>query len=909
MQKIQLLNTMLMKKRLTLLLTALVAMSLQTFATVSIKTYNESATFTSATNTDIKSGTITWDKATKTVTFDNVSIEITRSGEDFEIQGSGNVTIKLIGDNSIKSSSYTAFFHMVEGVVTITSDDGKGTLTCEGTHGIYVNYKAAELVIKKCKVTATGTSGGGINGDGWNKESFAKLTIDFADVIAKGTVGFSKYGSISWVDDLVVNDCFIKAPSGVSFRMLPIEIGGTTYSVGGITTDNETFTTEEIVFSRLSIDEFFPDANFRKYVKSYIDTDHSGYLNEAEMDAVNCIDFYWYSITNVKDLTGIELFSELKILNCSNNDLSSNGINLYGNPKLEELTMYGCKLADIDLTMLTELKHLDLGYNNLTTLNVSNNTKLTYLDYYANYSMTTSVDISMLTDLEFLNVSRTPNGTLDVSHNTKLTYLNCRQIGLTALNVSMLPNLQTLICDQNDIKELDLSSNTLLEDLNYAYNYHTTSLNISACTKLKKLQAHYCGLTELTLPSSTDLNEMDIYANEIHGTAMKALVESLPTVTSGNMKVISDWAYEENVITTTQVAAATAKGWTVLYKDGSSWKPYAGSAPGIAIDATNFPDDNFRAEIKKKKYDDDQDGFLSDEEIADTKLIEVNSLGISNLKGLEFFTSLKYLHCNYNNLTAIDVTPFADLEILYCVENQLTALDVTKNLALRDFCCRGNKLTELDVSKNSALLYLYCQENQLTALDVKSNPSLKILSCSSNLLTELDVTKNTELVTLDCYNNALTTLDLTKNAKLMNLDCSMNQLTALDLSKFAHTDMPWVYIFGNNIDETAMQALVESLPTVTDGCLYVIDSSYAGEKNVINTLQVALALTKGWAVMDFYTDDLYAGTVPTGIGSLTPNPSPMGEGSGYYTLDGRKLDGTPTTKGIYIHNGSKVVVK
>ena len=46
------------------------------------------------------------------------------------------------------------------------------------------------------------------------------------------------------------------------------------------------------------------------------------------------------------------------------------------------------------------------------------------------------------------------------------------------------------------------------------------------------------------------------------------------------------------------------------------------------------------------------------------------------------------------------------------------------------------------------------------------------------------------------------------------------------------------------------------------------------------------------------------------ITSLTPIPSPKGEGREYfYTLDGRKLDGKPTKKGLYIHNGRKVVIK
>jgi len=43
--------------------------------------------------------------------------------------------------------------------------------------------------------------------------------------------------------------------------------------------------------------------------------------------------------------------------------------------------------------------------------------------------------------------------------------------------------------------------------------------------------------------------------------------------------------------------------------------------------------------------------------------------------------------------------------------------------------------------------------------------------------------------------------------------------------------------------------------------------------------------------------------------SLTPNPSPKGEGSEYwYSIDGRKLSGKPTKKGLYIHNGKKIVM-
>lgn len=45
----------------------------------------------------------------------------------------------------------------------------------------------------------------------------------------------------------------------------------------------------------------------------------------------------------------------------------------------------------------------------------------------------------------------------------------------------------------------------------------------------------------------------------------------------------------------------------------------------------------------------------------------------------------------------------------------------------------------------------------------------------------------------------------------------------------------------------------------------------------------------------------------TGIADLTPDTE--GEDGGYYTIDGRQQNGVPTQKGIFIHNGKKVVVK
>ena len=192
---------------------------------------------------------------------------------------------------------------------------------------------------------------------------------------------------------------------------------------------------------------------------------------------------------------------------------------------------------------------------------------------------------------------------------------------------------------------------------------------------------------------------------------------------------------------------------------------------GVAIDNNNFPDANFRTIVEG--FDTNNDSSLSDTEIAAVKKINCFRKRITNLKGIEYFTSLNNLWCAENKLTALDVSKNTALTDLYCSSNQLTTLDVSKNTALTDLDCGRNQLTTLDVSKNTALTYLSCGYNQLTTLDVSKNTALTYLSCRNNQLTTLDVSKNTALTKLSCDNNQLTSLDVS-NTDMDDLNCYDN---------------------------------------------------------------------------------------------------------------------------------------
>ena len=243
---------------------------------------------------------------------------------------------------------------------------------------------------------------------------------------------------------------------------------------------------------------------------------------------------------------------------------------------------------------------------------------------------------------------------------------------------------------------------------------------------------------------------------------------------------------QDSDMSDTQSEAALAQ------MSGKGENGIAVQSAGVTIDNTNFPDANFRTVVKK--FDTNQDSSLSDTEIAAVKKINCSNKGITNLKGIEYFTSLNILRCTDNQLTALDVSENTALTKLNCCFNKLTSLDVSKNTALISLSCVCNQLTSLDVSKNTALQILNCNYNQLTVLDVSKNTALTGLKCRNNQLTVLDVSKNTALTDLECRDNQLTVLDVSKNTALTDLECRNNQLTSLDVS---NTNMDDLYCGGN----------------------------------------------------------------------------------------------------------------
>lgn len=105
----------------------------------------------------------------------------------------------------------------------------------------------------------------------------------------------------------------------------------------------------------------------------------------------------------------------------------------------------------------------------------------------------------------------------------------------------------------------------------------------------------------------------------------------------------------------------------------------------------------------------------------------------------------------------------------------------------------GNGLTTLDLSANTGLTgHLYVNGNQLTSLILPVAPNLTQLTCSSNLLTSLDLSNTPNITTMWCLSNNFTSIDFSNSANLIGMNIDGNNMTTIDLSNLVN--LQWLSV-------------------------------------------------------------------------------------------------------------------
>ena len=249
---------------------------------------------------------------------------------------------------------------------------------------------------------------------------------------------------------------------------------------------------------------------------------------------------------------------------------------------------------------------------------------------------------------------------------------------------------------------------------------------------------------------------------------------------------------------------------------------------GYNIDET-FPDKVLRAYVKEN-YDLNDSGILCDKEIKRAEELyigydsETDDEKVSDITGIDIFSSLTTLDVSNLGLTTLDVSVFPELWSLNCNNNALASIDVSKNPKLYRLYCYDNQLTQLDVSNNERLFWLDCSDNNLTELNVEHNSSLTLLECNYNQIRELNVSNCFALNSLSCTYNCIEELELDMTPSLEWLYCSYNDISQLTLTQ--NTNLVLLYCTGNPLNALDIAGL-DSLRMLscTETCLEELDVS------------------------------------------------------------------------------------
>ncbi len=236
-----------------------------------------------------------------------------------------------------------------------------------------------------------------------------------------------------------------------------------------------------------------PDPNFEQaLIDREIDSD--GIVNGQVLtsDIVNITTLEIVE-EGISDLTGIENFVALETLNCAYNQLTE--LDLSQNLMLQQLeTWYNFFLTSLNITNNGNLTYVDCSQNNLTELDLSGNPLLETLfcgnpEYdIIQQNFLTNLNFSNNPSLNFLDASFNSTLTnININNSPELEYIYANYCALNSIDVSQNPQLKRLILGidygfnmvSNNLESIDVSNNPILERLavNYCNIQHLNAKN------------------------------------------------------------------------------------------------------------------------------------------------------------------------------------------------------------------------------------------------------------------------------------------------------------------------------------------------------------------------------------------------------------------------------------------------
>jgi len=396
--------------------------------------------------------------------------------------------------------------------------------------------------------------------------------------------------------------------------LLCIEVDDATYSTANwVNVDAQSSFSEDCSVGMT----YVPDNNFEQ---ALIDLGLDDVLNDQVITAnINTVASLVISNKGIADLTGIEDFTALVNLNCLGNQLTT-----------------------LDLSQNTSLTNLNVGTNQISVLDVTQNTALVVL----------WCDNNQLVEL---NVANGNNSQFTVFNATGNTDLTCIQVDDAAYSTANWVNVdsQSAFSENCALVEQTYVPDDNFEQALIGLGYDVGPLNDSVPTA--------------NIDTALSINISSQGISDLTG--------------------IEDFA-----------------DLTELFCDYNSISSVDVSQ-NLALDILSLSGNNLT------QLDVTQNTVLTSLNCSNNELTELD---------VSLNTSLVMLNFKVNSISGIDLSQNTQLTNLFCFTNQLTTLDLTQNTALTNLRCQNNGLQNLDVAQNTVLRMLNCSGNELTALNVKN---------------------------------------------------------------------------------------------------------------------------------------------------------------------------------------------
>ncbi|WP_435261720.1 T9SS type A sorting domain-containing protein [Tenacibaculum sp. nBUS_03] len=529
---------------------------------------------------------------------------------------------------------------------------------------------------------------------------------------------------------------------------------------------------------------YVPDDNFEQALidLGYDSGALDNYVPTANIDKVT---YLYIQGKSISDLTGIQDFIELGLLYANRNNLTS--IDLTKNTRLNTLNLDSNQLKTLDVSKNTELTSIFAANNQLTSLELSTNNKLTSIQVDNN--QLTSLDVSLNKIVNFITAGNNKLNNLNLQNgnnsdflmdttfknNPELTCIQVDNSDFSNANWDTFKDETAYFsenCDSGLTYVPDDNFEQALIDLGYdsgALDDYVPTANIDKVTYL-----YIQGKSIRDLTGIQDFIELGLlYANRNNLTSIDLTKNTRLNTLNLDSNQLKTLDVSKNTELTSIFAANNQLTSLELSTNNKLTSVQVDNNQLTSLDVSLNKVVNFITAGNNK----------------------LNNLNLQNGNNSDFLMDTTFKNNPELTCIQVDNTDFSNAnwntfkdETAYFSENCDSGLtyvpDDNFEQALIDLGYDSGALDDYVPTANiDKVTYLYIQDKSIRDLTgIQDFIELGLLYANRNNLTSIDLTKSTRLNTLNLDSNQLKTLDLSKNTELTSIFAANNQLTSLELS-------------------------------------------------------------------------------------------------------------------------------